>query len=157
MGDPKQTDPGDVFDRLQRAQNAHDLDALLDCFDPDYQSEQPVHPARTFRGRDQVRKNWKTLFDGVRDFRAELIRSTTAEDVAWSEWRWTGTRADGSKLDERLAIIAGLKGGRIAWARLYGGQVEEAGAGIDTTVQRMAASRSARDRERGNGSPPSET
>jgi ketosteroid isomerase-like protein len=156
MGDPKRIEPGDVLDRLQQAQNAHDLEALLDCFDPDYQSEQPVHPARAFRGRDQVRKNWKALFEGIPDFRAELLRSTIEGDTAWSEWRWTGTRSDRSKLDERIVIIAGIKEGRIAWGRLYGGQVEEAGAGIETTVQRMAGAR-ARERERGNGSPPSET
>jgi ketosteroid isomerase-like protein len=156
MGDPETSGPAEVLDRLQRAQNAHDLKALLECFDPDYQSEQPVHPARAFSGRDQVRQNWKTLFDGVPDFRVELLRSAVAGDVAWGEWRWTGTRSDGSKLDERLVIIAGIKNGRIAWGRLYGGQVEEAGAGIETTVQRMAGAR-ARERERGNGQPPSET
>ena len=34
----------DVFQRIQDAQNRHDLDAFVACFDSDYQSDQPVHP-----------------------------------------------------------------------------------------------------------------
>ena len=38
---------GDVFERLHDAQNRHDLDAFVACFDSDYRSEQPVHPDRS--------------------------------------------------------------------------------------------------------------
>ena len=50
-----------------------DLDAFLACFQDDYESEQPAHPDRAFRGREQVRRNWSAVFDGVPDFRAELL------------------------------------------------------------------------------------
>jgi hypothetical protein len=43
--------------RLQLAINAHDLDALADCFEPGYLSEQPLHPARSFTGQEQMRRN----------------------------------------------------------------------------------------------------
>ena len=33
-----------AFDRLVDATNAHDVDAMMECFDPDYRSEQPLHP-----------------------------------------------------------------------------------------------------------------
>src|SRR3954447_19728402 len=39
--------PSDVhpfLHRLVAATNAHDLDALVDCFTPDYRNEAPAHP-----------------------------------------------------------------------------------------------------------------
>jgi len=44
------TNPLGVIDRLVMATNAHDLDALLACFDDDYVNETPAHPLRGFRG-----------------------------------------------------------------------------------------------------------
>lgn len=52
------SDPRAVLDRLTAAQNAHDLEGMLACFHEEYLSEQPLFPARTFRGRAQVRANW---------------------------------------------------------------------------------------------------
>jgi ketosteroid isomerase-like protein len=128
----------DVIERLLEAQNRHDLGAFLGCFDPDYRSEQPVHPARAFGGREQVRENWSKIFAGVPDFRSELLASAGDGDAAWVEWRWTGTRADGTRLDMRGVTIFGTRGDRIMWGRLYMEPVEEASAGIDETVRRMA-------------------
>jgi hypothetical protein len=41
-------DPGAVVERLCRATNEHDLEALALCFAPDYRNETPVHPALGF-------------------------------------------------------------------------------------------------------------
>jgi SnoaL-like domain len=38
-----------VVARLIEAANAHDLDALTDCFAPDFVNETPAHPERNFR------------------------------------------------------------------------------------------------------------
>jgi ketosteroid isomerase-like protein len=128
-----------VVERLHQATNAHDVDALVECFEEDYRSEQPLHPARAFQGREQVRKNWGALFESIEDLRAELLRSVEDEDTAWAEWRWTGTKADGTPFEEAIVTIMGLRGGRIAWARLYGDEVErDDAADIDETVRRMA-------------------
>ena len=56
--------PRALVDRLVRATNAHDVDAVAACFAEDYENETPVHPARGFRGREQVRKNWEQIFAG---------------------------------------------------------------------------------------------
>jgi len=66
-----------LFERLVAAQNAHDIDAFVFCFAPDYTSEQPAHPDRAFVGSDQVRTNWTAMFAGVPDFRADLARDFT--------------------------------------------------------------------------------
>jgi hypothetical protein len=127
----------DVLEQLRDAQNAHDLDAFVACFDPGYRSEQPVHPDRAFVGGGQVRANWAEVFAGVPDFRAELLRSAQEGDTGWAEWHWHGTRTDGTRLDMRGVTIFGIRDDRIAWGRLYLEDVQ-AGQGIDQAVQHMA-------------------
>ena len=127
-----------VAERLQAAMNAHDLDAFADCFAEDYDSRQPAHPDRAFRGRGQARSNWAAIFEGVPDFRAELVRHAVTGEVEWSEWSWHGTHADGSALEMAGVIVGGVRDGRLAWARLYVEPVERAGAGIDAAVRSIA-------------------
>ncbi len=116
--------------------NAHDLDALVACFTTDYESRQPAHPSRDFRGSDQVRKNWEAVFAGVPDFAAELLLSTeTDEGIEVGEWRWQGTHTDGSPFGMQGVIVAGVRGGQIAWGRLYMEPIEQGGADIDEMVQ----------------------
>ena len=121
--------------RLRDAMNAHDLDAFLDCFHEDYSSEQPVHPGRGFSGRDQVRKNWSSIFQAVPDFSASLVSHCLGSDEEWSEWRWTGTRDDGDALDIAGVMVLGVRDGRISWGRLYMEPVETADENIDAAVR----------------------
>ena len=127
----------DLLERLRDAQNAHDLDAFVACFDERYRSEQPVHPDRAFVGSDQVRTNWAAVFAGVPDFRAELLRSTRQGDTGWAEWHWHGTRTDGTRLAMRGVTIFGIRDDRIVWGRLYLEDVQP-GQGIGQAVQHMA-------------------
>jgi ketosteroid isomerase-like protein len=126
-----------VIERLHIAQNQHDLEAFLDCLAPEYESEQPVHPDRAFQGREQVRKNWSALFTSLPDFGSELLRATYDGEAWWAEWRWSGTRSDGTQLDMRGVTIFGARDDLITWGRLYMESVEAEGAGIDAQVQRM--------------------
>jgi ketosteroid isomerase-like protein len=138
--DPAAMDtPSQVLARLSAAMNRRDLAAFVACFDPDYESEQPAHPDRRFRGRAQVERNWATLFAGMPDFRAQVVRSAAADDTVWVEWQWTGTRADGTRLDARGACIFGVRAGRLAWGRLYMEDAEP-GRGIEAAVTAMAGS-----------------
>ena len=132
---------GLVFERLNAAMNAHDIEAFVACFDEEYQSEQPAHPARGFGGRDQVRQNWSAIFEGVPDFSSELVGAATTGDTEWSEWHWRGTRADGTPLDVAGVIVAGVGDGRLRWARLYVEPVDHGDEGIDAAVRRMAGDR----------------
>lgn len=131
-------DPLTLHERLVRAQNAHDLEGMLACFDPGYRSEQPTHPARAFTGTDQVRKNWSALLAAIPDFRADVLRTAVNGETLWTEAHWSGTKADGSPLDEMIVTIFGVRDGRIAWGRLYGEEVERDGTDIDETVRRIA-------------------
>lgn len=133
-----QLSPRSVIERIQAAQNQHDLEAFLDCIDTDYQSEQPIHPNKAFRGREQVRKNWSTIFSGIADFRSELLRTTTQGETEWTEWRWSGTYANGRPFEMVGVTIFGVQNGRIVWGRLYMEPVEVGGAGIDSQMQHWA-------------------
>jgi hypothetical protein len=121
-----------VAERIAEAMNAHDVDAFVACLHDDYDSQQPAHPDRAFRGTEQVRQNWSAIFASVTDFRAELVRADAVGDVEWSEWRWHGT-----DLDMAGVIVLGVRDGRVAWARLYVEPVEQAGAGIEAAVRDM--------------------
>ncbi|MDQ2913593.1 MAG: nuclear transport factor 2 family protein [Chloroflexota bacterium] len=123
-----------VIDRLAAAINDHDLDALAACFEKDFESEQPVHPARSFTGRAQVRKNWAQIFRGIPDLRAELVRAAVDGDTAWAEWNWSGTRVDGARHHLRGVTVLGIRGDQAAWVRFYMEPVEQGGATIDGAV-----------------------
>jgi len=134
------SDPREVFRRLVAAQNAHDIDAFVSCFAPDYSSEQPAHPDRAFVGSDQVRRNWTAMFAGVPDFRAELLDSATEGPTAWGEFEWHGTKSDGSPLLSRGVIIGTVSDGRLVAARLYMSDVEQARR-VEAAVDRMTGKR----------------
>ena len=130
--------PAAVVAALAEAMNAHDIDAFVALFAEDYDSRQPAHPDRAFRGCDQVRANWSAVFAGVPDFRAELTATATDGETVWSEWRWHGTHVDSSPLEMTGVIVLGVREGSIAWARLYVEPVEQAGAGIEAAVDAMS-------------------
>jgi ketosteroid isomerase-like protein len=121
-----------VAERIADAINAHDVDAFVACLHDDYDSVQPAHPDRAFRGSAQVRENWSAVLASVKDFTAELVRADHVGDVEWTEWHWRGT-----DLDMAGVIVFGIRDDRVAWARLYMEPVEEAGAGIEAAVRDM--------------------
>ncbi len=129
--------PAGVLERLCDAIDRHDLEAFVACFAPDYRSEQPAHPARAFAGSDQVRKNWASFFEAVPDLRAELLRSADQGGTVWAEWRWRGTRRDGTPLDMRGVTLFGVRDERIAWGRLYMEEAEAAGGDIGATMRNL--------------------
>lgn len=128
-----------IVGRIQAAINAHDLDALIDCFTADYRNETPVHPARSFEGREQVRRNWIQILGGIPDLRATLLRSAVVGDEAWAEWDWTGTRVDGTPVHLRGVTILGVRDGHAAWARFYMEPVDESTGDVESTVRRTVA------------------
>ena len=123
--------------RLVNATNDHDLDSLADCFAPDYRNETPVHPARGFQGRDQVRKNWEQIFAFVPDITADVVRSTADGDTIWSEWEMRGTRPDGSPHLMRGVIIFDVHDGQARAARFYLEPVDDDAGNVDEAVQRQ--------------------
>ncbi|HEY5154735.1 MAG TPA: nuclear transport factor 2 family protein [Acidimicrobiales bacterium] len=129
--------PQEMVDRLVAATNDHDLDALVACFAVDYVNETPTHPARGFRGREQVRRNWEQIFAFVPDLRVEVVRRATDGDEAWTEWQMSGTRRDGTAHRMGGVIVFGVGDGVARWARFYLEPVDEGADGVDDAVRQQ--------------------
>jgi ketosteroid isomerase-like protein len=71
-----------------------------------------------------VQANWSALLEGIPDFRTETLRSAVDGDTVFVEVHWTGTKADGTALEQRGVLITGIRDDRIAWGRLYADEVE---------------------------------
>lgn len=132
-------DAGSMLDRLVEATNRHDIAGVADCFAADYRNETPAHPARDFRGRDQVRRNWEQIFGAVPNISASVVRRSVDGATVWSEWEMVGTRRDGSPHLMRGVILFTVAEGRAASARFYLEPVEVGGGNVDDAVRRAVA------------------
>lgn len=130
-------DPRRVLERQEEALNAHDVDALADCFHEDLQSDDLVHPSQTFRGREQVRQNWALMIQNVPDLKAELRSSAVEGDMVWGEWRIYGTRRDGHMLDLRGVVVSRVRDGRIVSSRRYLAPLDVSNESVDDYFRRL--------------------
>jgi hypothetical protein len=132
-----------MLERLRRATNDHDLEALVACFAPGYRNETPAHPGRGFTGRDQVRKNWEQIFRFVPDLTADVLAYTIDADTIWTEWEHRGTRPDGSGHVMRGVVIFGVRDGLAEWARFFLEPLDDgggdSGGGVDGAIRRQVA------------------
>ncbi len=126
-----------LLERIREATNQHDLDALADCFHPDYDSEFPAHPERAFRGQEQMRKNWSRIFAAIPNLTSTLVRSASNQDTAWAEWEWAGTRPDGKNFIMRGVTIQEVREGKVAWVRLYMEPVLPPALGAEAEMGRL--------------------
>jgi limonene-1,2-epoxide hydrolase len=123
--------------RLVEAINAHDLDAMVDCFADGYVNETPAHPMRDFTGNEQVRTNWGQIFGRIPDVHAEVVRSVLDGRLVWTEWDMAGTRADGVPFAMRGVVIFGIDDDRISSARFYLEPVEVVSGDVNAGVRRV--------------------
>ena len=141
---PAPTAAAEAVDRLQAAINAHDLDALVSCFDAAFVNETPAHPDRSFTGAAQVRENWTRILAGVPDLRASIVRQTADETAAWTEWDWTGTRRDGSSHHMRGVTITTVGTEAITGARFFMEPVTDEGLGVAAAIDRVTGAEGGR-------------
>jgi len=127
--------------RLLQATNDHDIEALVACFAEEYRNETPTHPARSFSGRGQVRRNWEQIFGFVADLHAEVLSSAIDGDRAWTEWEMTGTRRDGTPHRMRGVVIFDTDEGLARSARFYLEPVDEGPGTVDDAVRDQVARR----------------
>lgn len=129
------------LDRLTTAVNAHDLDAMLDCFAEDYVNETPAHPSRSFRGREQVRRNWTQIFAGVPDVTLTVPRRVVTADAVWAEMEMRGTRLDGTPHAMAGVAVFGVTDGRARWVRFYLEPVDPEAVTADEAVHALVSPR----------------
>lgn len=123
--------------RLCSAVNAHDLEAVVDCFADDYINETPAHPARGFRGRTQVRRNWSRILEGVPDLEATVLAADEVGSRVWSEWEMRGTRVDGQQHLVRGVMVFTVAAGLAASVRFYLEPVDHSAADADQAVHQL--------------------
>jgi limonene-1,2-epoxide hydrolase len=131
----------DVVERLAALMNEHDLPSVVALIHQDYRSEQPVHPGRAFVGRAQMEANWKSMFEGIPDFHAELVRSVQDGETIWTEWHWTGNRSDGEPFEMRGITLFEVRQDKIVAGRLYMEEVDRVDAGVEDVVEQLSGRR----------------
>jgi ketosteroid isomerase-like protein len=124
-----------VHERLRDAMNSHAPEQMAALFAEDYRSAQPLHPSRAFSGRGQVQENWTSVFEGVPDFKAELVATSVDGETEWGEWSWRGRHPDGTPFAMGGVTILVVRDGSIAEARLYMEPVDEGDDDIDAAVR----------------------
>lgn len=122
--------------RMLAAANRHDLEAMVSQFAEDYRNTTPVHPARSFTGSAQVRKNWTALFAGLPDLTLTVHDAATGPDgKVWMEWSNRGTRPDGSVQQAAGVAIFTLRNDKIAAAQFYLEPVDQDSGDVNQTVR----------------------
>src|ERR1700751_283108 len=94
----------DFLDNFRAAVASHEPDRVADFFRTDSRFDLPVHPARSFTGRDQARQNWSMIFATVPDLRIDLADATHEGHTCWAEWNYSGPRVS---ITEHLAALKG--------------------------------------------------
>jgi ketosteroid isomerase-like protein len=112
-------DPIEMVKRVQQMWNTHDLEGLLACFHPDYESVHPCHPERNFKGLVALRASWGATFAALPDFQARLGRCAAMGHTAWTEWCWQGAHAEGGMYESAGVMIFEMADGLIIRAHIY--------------------------------------
>ncbi len=104
------------------AWNRHDLDALMACMTDDCAFEASAGSAvcgTRYDGREAVRAGFAEVWATFPDAHWGGARHFVCGDRAVSEWTFTGTRADGMRVEVNGCDIFTLRGDRIAVKNSY--------------------------------------
>jgi len=137
------TDPNAFVAQLVTAVNDRNLEALVGLFSRDYVNQTPAHPARSFTGNPQVRRNWETIFAAVPDLSAEVTAQALVENSVWTEWTMDGTRRDGLEHHLRGVVIFTVVDGQATEARFYLEPLDTTDGDVNAAVNAMVQPRQA--------------
>jgi len=129
--------PADIVRSLHRAAAAHDIDGIVAHFAPDYALEDPCRPDRSFRGVDQVRRNWSEILGAMPDLVLEEHRLVADGPTVWAEIVIRGHRPDGSEQRLRGVMIFGVAGGVIESGTFYLAPVVRDGLDADAAARAL--------------------
>jgi steroid delta-isomerase-like uncharacterized protein len=106
-----------LLDRFADAWNRHDLDELMSMMTDDCVFEASAGPdvnGQRSEGRQAVRAAFASVFEQFPDARWAGARHFVAGDRAVSEWTFSGTRRDGTRVEVNGCDLLTLRDGRIA-------------------------------------------
>lgn len=111
-----------LLDDFAAAWNRHDLDGLMACMAPECAFEAAAGPDVTGArhvGTAAVRRAYAAVFATYPDARWNQPRHVVTGDRAVSEWTFTGTMKDGTRVEVNGCDLFTLKDGKIALKNSY--------------------------------------
>ena len=112
----------DFLQAFADAWNRHDVDALMSFMAEDCVFESSAGPevcGTRYVGREAVRIAFADVWAVFPDARWGNARHFVHGDRAVSEWTFTGTRADGSRVEVQGCDLFTLRGGKILLKNSY--------------------------------------
>ena len=112
----------DLLESFAAAWNRHDIDALMSCMTPDCVFESSAGPdvcGTRAVGHAAVRAAFAKVWADFPDAHWGNARHFVHGDRGVSEWTFTGTRADGTRVEVHGCDLFTLQGGRIFLKNSY--------------------------------------
>ena len=103
--------------RFNAAWNAHDIETLLDCMTEDGMFRASTGPApfgAAAAGREELRRAYSSIWQTYPDAQWTQARHFASGANACSEWIFTGTKADGTKVEVQGCDLFTFRDGKIA-------------------------------------------
>ncbi|MBL4757469.1 MAG: nuclear transport factor 2 family protein [Rhizobiales bacterium] len=107
----------ELLEKFAAGWNAHNVDALLECMTDDgifYGSAGAEPNGATFTSTDELRSSYSALWATFPDAAWNDVQHFISGERAVTEWRFTGTKADGSKVNVRGCDVFLIRDGKIA-------------------------------------------
>jgi len=112
----------DFLQSFANAFNAHDVKAILSLMTDDCVFEASAGPdadGEKFTGREKVKKAFEDVFDTFPDAHWGNARHFVKDDRGFSEWIFTGTKADGTRVEVTGCDLFTFRDGKIAIKNSY--------------------------------------
>ena len=112
----------EMLQAFAEAWNRHDLDALMSFMTEDcvFEASAGVDVCGTrFVGRESVRAGFAEVWATFPDAQWRDARHFVLEDRGVSEWTFTGTRADGTRVEVNGCDLFTFRDGRISLKNSY--------------------------------------
>ena len=111
-----------ILDGFANAFNAHDADRILSYMTDDCifeASAGPTADGEKFAGKEAVKKAFEDVFKNYPDAHWGNVRHFISGEGAVSEWTFTGTKQDGSKVEVTGCDLFTFRDGKIAIKNSY--------------------------------------
>lgn len=111
-----------ILDDFANAFNAHDADRILSYMTDDCVFEASAGPdvdGEKFTGKEAVKKAFEDVFKNYPDAHWGNTRHFISGERAVSEWTFTGTKQDGSKVEVTGCDLFTFRDGKIAIKNSY--------------------------------------
>lgn len=122
MAQPDKTVTVEFLQSFADAFNAHDLDRIMSHMTNDCVFEASAGPdinGEKFKGQEQVKKAFESVFATFPDACWSNPRHFIAGNRGFSEWTFSGTKADGTHIEVTGCDLFTFKDGKIAVKNSY--------------------------------------